>query len=69
LACCPWRPEEGVGSPAARVTDSCGCWESNPDPLEEQPESSQPLRHPSTFFLLFLLLLFLFFLLFFSLSF
>ena len=38
---CPQRPEEGAGSPGARVTDSCeppcGGWELNPGPLEEQP--------------------------------
>ena len=32
---------EGVRSSGARVTDrcelSCGCWELNPGPLEEQP--------------------------------
>ena len=35
------RPEEGVGSPGTGITDGCeppcGCWESNPGPLEEQP--------------------------------
>ena len=32
---------EGVGSPRPKVIGSCdlpyGCWELNPDPLEEQP--------------------------------
>ena len=36
-----WKPEEGIGSSENGVTDSCelpcGCWESNPGPLEEQP--------------------------------
>lgn len=40
-ASCPWRPKEDVRSPGTGVTDShepsWGCWESNPDPLEEQP--------------------------------
>jgi hypothetical protein len=39
------RPKEGLRSPGTEVTDSCeppcGCWELNPDPLEEQP---MPLR-------------------------
>ena len=34
------RPEEAVRSSGTGVTDSCGlscgCWESNPGPLEEQ---------------------------------
>jgi hypothetical protein len=38
---CPPRLEEGVGTPRTGTTDgckfSCGCWESNFDPLEEQP--------------------------------
>ena len=40
-AWCPWRPEEDVRSSGIGVTDGdelpCGCWESNLDPLEEQP--------------------------------
>jgi hypothetical protein len=36
-----WRQEEVVRSSGKRVTDccepSCGCWELNPGPLEEQP--------------------------------
>lgn len=36
----PWRPEEGTGCPGTGVMDSCeplcGCWESNPDPLQQQ---------------------------------
>jgi hypothetical protein len=36
----PWRLEEGVRSPGTGVKDACetphGCWESNPDPLQEQ---------------------------------
>ena len=37
----PKRLEEGIGSPGIVVIGSgespCGCWESNPRPLEEQP--------------------------------
>jgi hypothetical protein len=36
---CPWRPEEGIGSPRTGVPDGndplCGYWELNPGPLEE----------------------------------
>jgi hypothetical protein len=39
-ACCPWRLGEGIESLDTRMTDdselSCGCWELNMDPLEEQ---------------------------------
>ena len=39
--CVPLRPEEGVGSTGAGVTDRCeppgGCWELNLDPLGEEP--------------------------------
>ena len=38
---CPWNPEEGVQLPRTGVTDGCellcGCWETNPGPLQEQP--------------------------------
>lgn len=39
---CPQRPEEGVGSSGTGVTDGCVepkcvCWNSNANPLEEQP--------------------------------
>lgn len=38
---CLQRPEEGKGSLAIGVTNSCelprGCQESNPGPLQEQP--------------------------------
>ena len=34
---CPWRPEEGIGSPDAEVKDCCEllcwCWELNQGPL------------------------------------
>ena len=37
--CIWWIPEEGVRVFETRVTDGCelssGCWESNPDPVEE----------------------------------
>ena len=37
---CPWRSGEGVGSPGTAVSNGCymtyGCWELNPDPLQEQ---------------------------------
>ena len=40
-AWCPLRPDEGIGSPGTRVTDSCelphGCWKSNMGSLKEQP--------------------------------
>ena len=36
-----WGPEEGIRSPGTGVTNNCkllySCWESNLDPLEEQP--------------------------------
>lgn len=32
---CPFKPDKGVRSLQARVTDSYGCWELNWDPLEE----------------------------------
>lgn len=37
---CPWRPEAGVEAPGTGVTECeppTRCWESNLDPLEEQP--------------------------------
>lgn len=43
---------EGVGSPEAVSTDSCelscGCWELNPGPLEEQPglSAAEPSLQP-----------------------
>lgn len=41
LAWCPWSQEELVGYPGTIVTEDCkltyGYWESNPDPLKEQP--------------------------------
>lgn len=40
-AWCSKRPEEGIVFPGTEITDSCeqpcGCWQSNPDPPEEQP--------------------------------
>ena len=51
------RPEQGVGSPGAGVTDCCelpcGRWESNPDPLKEQPTllTTESLLIPSPLFL------------------
>ena len=37
---CPQRPEDGIGSPEAIVTDGyqcrCECWEPNSGPLQEQ---------------------------------
>ena len=37
---CMQRPEEGIGSPRAGVTNGselpCACWEENPVPLKEQ---------------------------------
>ena len=40
-AWCFWKPEEGIGSPGAGVTNGCeppcGCWESNLGPPGEQP--------------------------------
>lgn len=51
---CPQR-SEGVGSPGIGVKDACvplcGCWESNPCPLEKQQvslsteTSLQPLKY------------------------
>jgi hypothetical protein len=39
-ALCLYRPEEGVRSPKAGVTNGCdlpyGCWQSNLSPLGEQ---------------------------------
>jgi hypothetical protein len=36
----PPRPEEGIGSPMPKATNSCelsfGCWELNMGPLKEQ---------------------------------
>lgn len=36
----PWRSEETLEYPGTGVTHSyeppCGCWESNPGPLQEQ---------------------------------
>jgi hypothetical protein len=48
---CTWylqRPEEGIRSLSAGVTDSCeppGCWDSNPGSLHEQPvlSASEPV--------------------------
>ena len=38
--CVTQRSKEGIGSPGTGVTDKCehlcGCWELNPDPLQEQ---------------------------------
>ena len=43
----PGSPEEGVGSPRTGVRDdykpSCGFWELNPSPLQEQPVLSKVL--------------------------
>ena len=37
----PWRSEDGAGFLATRVTGCCellcGCWDSDKEPLEEQP--------------------------------
>lgn len=37
---CPWKPEEGIGTPVTRVGGGCeplhGCWLSNPSLLQEQ---------------------------------
>lgn len=35
----PWKPEEVMGYPGARVTDEplCRCWRSTLDPIEEKP--------------------------------
>jgi hypothetical protein len=53
----PWSPEEGHRVSGTRVTVGCelpcGCWDSNPGPLEEQPVlltmvlSLQSLKHVS----------------------
>lgn len=44
---CLKRLNNSFGSLETRVTDSCkhlcGCWGSNPGPLEEQPQCSYPL--------------------------
>ena len=32
----PWRPEEGIESLRTTVTGTCGFWELNSGPLEEQ---------------------------------
>lgn len=48
----PPRPEEGSRCPGTRGTDcfrpSCGCWESNLGPLEEQTmfSSAEPFLQP-----------------------
>lgn len=38
---CLCRSEDGIRAPGTGGLDSCemacGCWESNPNPLEEQP--------------------------------
>jgi len=57
-AWCSSKSEEGIGSLGNGGTDayeaSCRCWESNPDPLEEQPVllSSEPSLNPCSFLLL-----------------
>ena len=37
---CAWHLKKALGIPGTGVTDSCetvcGCWESNPGPLQEQ---------------------------------
>lgn len=50
---CAWylkKSGENVRAAEATVTDGCelvyGCWEKNPQPLEEQPVRS-PFSHPS----------------------
>lgn len=50
-ACCPESSEEGIGSPKAGVMDgcvpSCGFWELNPGPLQEQVLlTAEPPLHP-----------------------
>ena len=53
--------EEGVRPPGNGVTDSCelpcGCWESNPHPLEEQPLLLTVSHLPEPLFVSSLLLL------------
>lgn len=51
----PWRSEEDTGCPGTGIMDSyeppCGCWESNPDPLQQQQVllTTEPsLRAPKT---------------------
>ena len=41
--CCLWSPEVGIRASATRATDSCGCWELNLGPLEE--EMDRALNH------------------------
>lgn len=36
MCVCPQRPAEDVIAPGIEVTGSCGCWELNLGPLEEQ---------------------------------
>lgn len=40
-AWCPRRPKEGLRTHGPGVTDSydlsCGCWKSNPGPVDEEP--------------------------------
>jgi E3 ubiquitin-protein ligase NEDD4 len=40
-AWCPQKSEKAIRSPGTVVTDCCelpcGCWKSNPGPVEEQP--------------------------------
>ena len=48
----PGKSGKDSGSPASGVTDGCelpcGCWESNPGPLEEQPVllTTEPALQP-----------------------
>ena len=53
---CPQRSDESIRFPGTGVTDSCelpcGCWESNPGPLQEQSvrvttENSLKSSHPA----------------------
>jgi hypothetical protein len=54
---CLQRPEEGTRSPGTGVTNDCKppreCWESNPDPQQEQPVllTVEPFLQPHMFFI------------------
>ena len=54
-AWCLWRPEERALDPiglelqaVVNITCTCGCWQSNLDPLEEQPVllTAEPALQP-----------------------
>lgn len=53
---CLWKWGELIGSPGPGVSDgcesTCGCWEPNPGPLQEQKVfiiTTEPFHYPASF--------------------